>query len=60
MNAMLQGYTLYNQIIGSWVGRQGDGIQAWSTYWFSPRNKLQLRYRRQWVDKVLLAGRRIE
>jgi len=51
-----QGYTIYNQIIGSWVGRQGDGIQAWSTYWFSPRNKLQLAYRRQWVDKVLLQG----
>lgn len=51
-----QGYTLYNQIIGSWVGRQGDGIQAWSTYWFTPRNKLQLSYRRQWVDKVLLQG----
>ncbi len=51
-----QGYTLYNQIIGSWVGRQGDGIQAWSTYWFSPRNKIQLGYRRQWVDKVLLEG----
>jgi len=51
-----QGYTIYNQIIGSWVGRQGDGIQAWSTYWFSPRNKLQLGYRRQWVDKVLLEG----
>jgi membrane-associated phospholipid phosphatase len=51
-----QGYTIYNQIIGSWVGRQGDGIQALSTYWFSPRNKLQLGYRRQWVDKVLLEG----
>jgi hypothetical protein len=51
-----QGYTLYNQIIGSWVGRQGDGLQAWSTYWFSPRNKLQLSYRRQWVDKALLQG----
>ena len=51
-----QGYTIYNQIIGSWIGRQGDGIQAWSTYWFSPRNKLQLGYRRQWADKVLLQG----
>lgn len=51
-----QGYTIYNQIIGSWVGREGDGIQAWSTYWFSPRNKIQLGYRRQWVDKVLLQG----
>jgi membrane-associated phospholipid phosphatase len=51
-----QGYTNYWQIIGSWVGRQGDGIQAWTTYWFSPRNKLQFGYRRQWVDKVLLEG----
>jgi hypothetical protein len=51
-----QGYTLDNQIIGSWVGRQGDGIQAMSTYWFSPRDKIQLSYRRQWVDKVLLGG----
>jgi membrane-associated phospholipid phosphatase len=50
------GYTFYDQIIGSWVGRQGDGIQAWSTYWFSARNKIQLSYRRQWVDKVLLEG----
>ena len=51
-----QGYTLYNQIIGSWVGRQGDGIQAASAYWFSSRNKIQLSYRRQWVDKVFLQG----
>jgi hypothetical protein len=51
-----QGYTNYWQIIGSWVGRQGDGIQASSTYWFSPRNKVQLGYRRQWVDKIFLQG----
>ncbi len=51
-----QGYTDYWQIIGSWVGRQGDGIQAWSTYWFSPRNKIQLGYRREYVDPVFLGG----
>ena len=51
-----QGYTYFNQIIGSWVGRQGDGIQAWSTYWFSPRNKIQMSYRRQYVDPVYLGG----
>jgi hypothetical protein len=51
-----QGYTNYWQIIGSWVGRQGDGILASSTYWFSPRNKVQLNYRRQWVDKAFLQG----
>jgi membrane-associated phospholipid phosphatase len=51
-----QGYTNNWQIIGSWVGRQGDGIWAESTYWFSPRNKLAVAYRRQWVDPVLLGG----
>ena len=51
-----QGYTIENQIIGSWVGRQGDGIQAWATYWVSPRRKIQLAYRRQWVDPALLGG----
>ncbi len=51
-----QGYTNYWQIIGSWIGRQGDAIQAWSTYWFSPRNKLQIGYRRLWVDPIFLQG----
>jgi len=51
-----QGYTYNWQIIGSWVGRQGDGIWASSTYYFSPRNKMQFGYRRQWVDKVLNGG----
>ena len=51
-----QGYTLYNQIIGSWVGRQGSAIQAWSTYWFSPQKKIQAGYRRQWNDPVFEQG----
>ena len=51
-----QGYTNYWQIIGSWVGRQGDAVQAWSTYWFSPQNKIQVGYRRQWVDPAFLGG----
>jgi hypothetical protein len=38
-------YTNKNNIIGSWIGRQGQGIQAQSTYWFSPRNTLQFGYR---------------
>jgi membrane-associated phospholipid phosphatase len=32
-------------IVGSWIGRQGVGLQAWSTYWFSPRSSLQFGYR---------------
>jgi hypothetical protein len=38
-------YTNKNNIIGSWIGREGTGIQARSTYWFSPRNTLQFGYR---------------
>jgi capsule assembly protein Wzi/PAP2 superfamily protein len=32
-------------LIGSWIGRQGQGVQAWSTYWFSAKNSIQLGYR---------------
>jgi hypothetical protein len=42
--------------MGDWVGRQGDGWQATSTYWWSATRKLQVAYRRQYVDKVLLQG----
>ena len=51
-----QGYTSYWQLMGDWVGRQGDGWQATSTYWWSATRKLQLAYRRQYVDKVVLEG----
>ena len=34
----------------------GDGIQAWSTYWFSGQNKIQLSYRRQYNDPIFLGG----
>ena len=30
---------------GHRVGREGQGVQAWNTYWFSPRNKLQFEFR---------------
>jgi hypothetical protein len=38
-------YTNKNNLIGSWIGREGQGIQASSTYWFSPRTTLQFGYR---------------
>ena len=45
-----------NNIIGSWIGRQGQGIQAWSTYWFSPRNSIQLGYRHAKVTSFFIPG----
>jgi hypothetical protein len=51
-----QGYTNYGQILGSWVGRQGEGEQATSNYWFSPRNKATISYRKMTSDETFLRG----
>jgi hypothetical protein len=50
------GYRNYGQIIGSWIGRQGSGGQASSTYWFSARNKASMTYRRLVADRSFLQG----
>jgi hypothetical protein len=47
----LSGYTNAGNLIGSWIGRQGQGAQAWATYSFTPRSKLQFEYRHQKVSK---------
>lgn len=52
----LDGYTNDRQLMGSWIGRQGSGIQLWSTYWLSGRNTIQVGYRDQWVDHSFLQG----
>jgi Capsule assembly protein Wzi len=51
-----QGYTNYGQILGSWIGRQGSGGQASTTWWFSARNKATLSYRKTSSDKSFLQG----
>ncbi len=50
------GYTNNGDLIGSWIGRGGQGAQAWSNYWFSPRNRLQFYFRHQKVSKEFLPG----
>jgi hypothetical protein len=49
-------YTNKGNILGSWIGREGKGVQAWSTYWFSSRNSLQFGYRNAKVDKDFIPG----
>lgn len=44
-------YTNDGHLIGSWVGREGHGLQLWSTYWFSPHNSVQAGYRKAHVDR---------
>jgi len=46
----ITGFQNANHLMGSWMGRQGQGAQAWTTYWFTPRNKLQFGYRHQKVS----------
>lgn len=50
------GYTNQGNIMGSWVGRQGTGLQLNSTYWFSPRKTVGFEYRGQRADKGFLQG----
>jgi len=38
-------YTNKGNIIGSWIGREGNGYQAWSRYWFSSKSSLQFGFR---------------
>ncbi|MBZ5540982.1 MAG: phosphatase PAP2 family protein [Acidobacteriia bacterium] len=49
-------YLNKNNLIGSWIGREGVGYQAWSTYRFSPRNSLQFGYRHAKVDGDFIPG----
>ena len=48
------GYTNDGNIIGSWVGRGGQGAQAWSNYWFDSRSRIQVNFRHQKVSQVFV------
>ena len=50
------GYTNGGQLIGSWVGRDGFGVQSQAAYWFSAQTKLQWGYRYQEADRSFLGG----
>ena len=50
------GYANNGNLIGSWIGRDGQGAQAWSNYWFTPRNRIQFNFRHQKVSQQFLPG----
>ncbi len=52
--AWLTGFQNAGHLMGSWMGRQGQGAQAWTTYWFSARNKLQFGFRHQKVSQQFI------
>jgi hypothetical protein len=48
------GYTNNGYLIGDWVGRGGQGAQAWANYWFNARDRLQINFRHQKVSQQLI------
>ncbi len=49
-------HTNNGNLLGNWIGREGKGVQAWSTYWLSPRSTIQISYRNAHVAKDFLEG----
>jgi Capsule assembly protein Wzi/PAP2 superfamily len=51
-----QGWTNNSNIMGSWIGRQGSGVQGWSTYWLNATDRIRLEYRYGDVSDSFIAG----
>jgi membrane-associated phospholipid phosphatase len=44
------GFQNEGNLMGSWIGRGGQGAQAWSNYWLSPKNRIQLNFRHEKIS----------
>ncbi len=49
-------YTNGGKLLGSWVGRQGRGLQAWTTYSVAPRKQIECSYRQARIDGEFVPG----
>jgi len=49
-------YTNKKNLIGSWIGREGQGWQGWSKYAFNARNSFQFAYRHAKVSSDFIPG----
>jgi hypothetical protein len=47
-------YLNKRNLMGSWLGREGTGGQAWSTYWFNAQSTLQVGYRTLRVSRFFV------
>jgi hypothetical protein len=43
-------------LLGNWMGRDSQGVQAWSNYRFSPRSFIQASFRHQKVSQQYMPG----
>jgi len=55
-NRYLNGETSNGNLLGNWMGRAGQGAQAWTNYWFNARNRLQFNFRHQKVSQQFIPG----
>jgi hypothetical protein len=55
-NTYQDSYTQNGFMLGNTIGREGQGAQVWSTYWFTPRNTLQFSYRGAKVAPDFIPG----
>jgi hypothetical protein len=51
-----EGYTNNGELLGNWIGREGQGAQAWANYWLGARNRVQLNFRHQKVSQQFVPG----
>jgi hypothetical protein len=51
-----EGNTNNGFLMGNTVGRDGQTIQGWLTYWASPRNTFQAMYKNNFVDPAFIPG----
>lgn len=49
-------YTNEGNLIGSWIGRDAKGGQAWLTYWLGPKESIQLAYRNAKASHQFIPG----
>jgi hypothetical protein len=55
-NRYLNGQTSNGNLLGSWMGRAGQGAQAWTNYWFNARDRIQLNFRHLKVGQEFIPG----
>src|SRR6266404_9512675 len=52
----LEGYTDSGDLIGNWIGRQREGAQVGTNYWFGACNHLKFKFRRQKLSRQHIQG----
>jgi len=49
-------HTNKGNLLGSWIGREGKGVQLWSTYWPTAMSSIQIGYRNAKIANDFIPG----